>query len=128
MNNDLVRHVGESPVENLINSTVPPTLTTGVNIRAGQGQLARGTVLALSSDDDLMVILGTDPEQDEILTANCILADPVDASGSVVVPAVAYRTGHFNRPALIIKSGYTMTRADEEDLRHGGILLSDALA
>ena len=127
MNNDLVRKIGDSPVENLINSTVPPALTTGVLIRAGQGVLLRGTVLALSSDDEMMVILGTEPDGGETLTANCILTDPVDASGSENVPAVAYRTGHFNRPVLIVKTGYTLTRADEEDLRHGGILLSDAL-
>lgn len=128
MNNELVRKVGDSPVENLINSTVPPALTTGVLIRAGQGILARGTVLALSSEGDDMVILGTAPTGGELLTANCILTDPVDASGGEAASAVAYRTGHFNRPALIVADGYTLTRADEEDLRSGGILLSDALA
>ena len=40
---------------------------------------------------------------------------------------IAYRTGHFNRNALIVKEGYTMTKADEEELRKGGILLDDAI-
>ena len=128
MNSELVRHIGESPVDNLFNSTVPPALTTGVTIRAGQGALKRGTILALSSDGDDMVILGTVPGSGEILTANCILSDPVDASGTEAMPGVAYRAGHFNRPALITKDGYALTRSDEESLRHGGIYLSDAIA
>ena len=74
-----------------------------------------------------MVILGTEPVGAETLTASVILSDPVDATGGVA-PAIAYRTGHFNRPALIVKDGYALTRADEENLRFGGILLSDALA
>ena len=40
---------------------------------------------------------------------------------------MAYRTGHLNRKALIVAEGYTMTAADEEELRKGGILLSDML-
>ena len=128
MNNDLVRKVGESTVDNLINSVSPPPLTTGVAIRAGQGALLRGTVLALSSEGDDFVVLGTAPEDGETLVASVILADPSDASGDGPVPGIAYRTGHFNRPALIVADGYPMTRADEENLRFGGILLSDALA
>lgn len=48
----------------------------------------------------------------------------MDASGEDGVTAVAYRTGHLNRKALIVADGYTMTTADEEELRKGGILLS----
>lgn len=127
MNNELVRKSGDSPVDNLVNSTVPPALTTGVLIRAGQGILQRGTVLALSSNGNDMVILGTAPAAGEVLTANCILAEAADASGSAAVPAIAYRTGHFNRPALIAADAYALKRADEEALRSGGILLSDAM-
>ena len=128
MNNQLVRPVGTSSVENLINGPIPPALTTGVLIRGGQGVLLRGTVLALSAENEDMVALGTEPEDDEILTANCILTDPVDATGDEAVPAVAYRAGHFNRPALIFANDYELTKKDEENLRHGGIFLSDALA
>jgi hypothetical protein len=128
MNKELVRKAGESPVDNLINSTTPPALPTGVLVRGEQGLLARGTVLALSSKQNDTVMLGAEPEQGEELTARYILADPVDAGGEEAVPGTAYRTGHFNRPALIVAKGHTLTRADEESLRDGGILLSDALA
>lgn len=128
MNNDLVRKAGESSADNLINSTYPPPLATGVTVRAGQGILRRGTVLALSAENGDYVALGTEPEDGEALTASVVLADPVDAGGSEAAPGVAYRSGHFSRPALIVADGYAMTRKDEEDLRFGGILLSDALA
>ncbi len=127
MNSQLVRKVGEMTVDNLINSTYPPPETTGVLIRAGQGQLPRGAVLALSSSGNDTVLLGTAADGDETLTASFVLADSVDASGAEAVPAVAYRTGHFNRPALIVAEAHTLTRGEEEALRYGGILMSDAL-
>ena len=128
MNNELVRQTGNSQTDNLINSTAPPALATGVLIRAGQGLLERGTVLAASSADSEAVILGTAASGGETLTASYVLADAVDASGGCAVAAAAYRTGHFNRPALIVADGYALTRGDEENLRFGGILLSGALA
>lgn len=124
MNRNLCSRVGEFTPDNLINSLQPSALTFGVIIRAGQGALARGSVMGLSSEGDY-VILGTAPASGETITANCILADPVDASKDAAA-AVAYRTGHMNRNALIVADGYTFTAADEEELRKGGILLSDA--
>lgn len=54
-------------------------------------------------------------------------ADDVDASGEAAVTAVAYRTGHLNSRALIVAEEYTLTQADKEELRKGGILLSEML-
>ena len=127
MNNQLVNYVDTFVPDNLINSAFPRALTTGVLVRANQGVLLRGAVLSLCLETEEMVLLGTAAGDEETLTPNCILADPVDTGDAGAVPAVAYRTGHFNRPALIVKSGYTMTLADEEILRNAGILLSDAL-
>lgn len=129
MSKQLLSGVGETTPDNLVNSPIPPALTLGVTIRAGQGELARGTVLALSTGeagDGSMVVLGTEAGANETLHANCILSDPVDASGAGTVSAVAYRTGHFNRNRLIMKDAYPFTVVDEEYLRYGGILLSDA--
>lgn len=58
-------------------------------------------------------------------TPACILADDVVVTDDADVTGVAYRTGHFNRKALIVSTGYTMTIEDEEELRKCGILLSD---
>ena len=121
MNKELCRKVGETGQDNLIAKLVPPAEPFGVKIAAGQGVLARGAVLALSGTDYVVL------DSETTGKANCVLSDPVDASGENPVAAVAYRTGHFNRKALIVAEGYTMTAADEEELRKGGILLSDML-
>lgn len=119
MSKNLCNKVGEIGQDNLIAKLFPPAETFGVKIPAGAGVLERGTVLALV--DDAYAILSADNTG----KANCVLADDVDASGEEEVVGVAYRTGHFNRKALIVAEGYTMTMTDEEELRKGGILLSD---
>lgn len=67
-------------------------------------------------------------DPDEVLTADCILADAVTVGTAADVTAIAYRTGHFARGKLVVKTGYTLTSADEQALRGKGILLSDAVA
>lgn len=122
MNKQLVNKVGEIGQDNLIAKLFPPAETFGVTIKAGEGELARGTVLVLG-EDGTYTVLGTDTTG----KANCVLSDPVDASGSDNVTGVAYRTGHFNSRALIVSEGYTMTVQDKEELRKGGILLSEMM-
>lgn len=114
--------------ENFVNATKPERDTFHVNVRAGQGVLRRRSALALSAGGAAgMALLGTDAAEGETLTANCILAEDVDTGTSGTATAIAYRTGHFNRNALICKEGYTLTAADEEELRKGGIFLDDAI-
>lgn len=141
MSESLVKKVGSVGQDNLIAKPFPPTEPFGVKIAAGQGLLQRGTVLALK-DDGSCIMLGSDkaaqPEGQaegaetpaapaETAKANCVLADDVDASGTQAVTAVAYRTGHLNSKALIVAKGYTLTQADKEELRKGGILLSEMM-
>ena len=118
MSKNLVNKVGETVQDNLIAKLFPPAETFGVTIPAGAGVLARGTVLAFDNGAYAVLAAGNTGK------ANCILADDVDASGASPVVGVAYRTGHFNSKALIVADGYTMTAADKEELRKGGILLS----
>ena len=122
MNNDLLRKVGRIGQDNLFAKLFPPAETFGVTIKAGEGELARGTVLVMG-DDGTYTVLNTETTG----KANCVLADPVDASGDSAVTGVAYRTGHFNTRALIVADGYTMTVTDKEELRKGGILLSEMM-
>ncbi|WP_300414147.1 head decoration protein [uncultured Oscillibacter sp.] len=121
MNKELCRKVGEVGQDNLIAKLFPPAETFGIKVAGGEGVLKRGTVMALSGTDYVVL------DAEATGKANCVLSDPVDASGESPVTAVAYRTGHLNRKALIVAEGYTMTAADEEELRKGGILLSDML-
>lgn len=122
MNKTLLHKAGQCGQDNLTAKLFPPAETFGVKIPAGTGVLERGTVLALKNDGTYAV-LGAETTG----LANCVLADPVDASGETDAVGVAYRTGHFNRKALIVAKDYTMTVKDEEALRKGGILLSDMM-
>lgn len=68
------------------------------------------------------------PAQDaETLTPDCILADPVDASGASDVTAVAYRCGNFNSAALIVATSYTISSADVDKLRQYDIILTEVM-
>lgn len=128
--------VGSVEYDELINSGTPKADVFGVTIRALSAAtvLKRGTVLAVSDADKKMVVLGTTPQTigggdtatTEKLTANCILADDTPV-GTTNTDAVAYRTGHFNRNKLIVAANYTLSSADEEELRKCGILLDTAL-
>ncbi|MCH5315729.1 MAG: head decoration protein [Eubacterium sp.] len=85
--------------------------------------LKAGTVLALSEKDDKYVILGTNANDSEVLVANAILAEDVETSTTADINATAFRQGHFNRKALIVKSDYTLSNKDIEKLRSAGIYL-----
>ena len=97
-----------------------------VTIASGEGVLSRGTVVAMSSESGKCVILGTAASEGETLTPYGIICDEVDATSADAV-ATAYRTGHFNKEALIVDDNYTMTDADEAALRNGGIYLDSAM-
>lgn len=122
MSKGLVNKAGQIGQDNLIAKPFPRALTFGIRIAAGQGELKRGTVLVMNDGGEYAIL-----DNETTGKANCILADPVDASGNNAVTAVAYRTGHFNTRALITGEDYTMTAADREELRRGGILLSEML-
>ncbi len=119
MAEQLNRVVVNVEYDNLVNSAFK-TDVFGVTVASGQGVLKRGTALALNAAGKC-VILGTADA-----TANCILVKDVDATNSDVI-AMAYREGHFNTGALIVKSDYTLTAADKEAFRTKNIILSDEL-
>ncbi|MEG0941976.1 MAG: hypothetical protein RSE64_08775, partial [Oscillospiraceae bacterium] len=56
---NLYGKLGENIPDNLVSSTYPPCEVFHVSLRAGQGALKRGTVLARSAAAGDMVILGT---------------------------------------------------------------------
>lgn len=123
----LNRTVADVTPDNLVNSAFK-TDSFGVTVASGQGALKRGTVLALNSSGKA-VILGTEEEIKNVstkCTANCILQKDVDATSADVV-TIAYREGHFNKDALIVKSDYTLTADDIDTLRTHNIILSDEI-
>jgi len=111
---------GEVEFDNLINSIDIPVKQKPVKVLSGQGKLKRGTALAINSAGK-MAILGTSN-----CTANCILAEDVDAT-SADVQAMAFIKGHFNSNMLTVKADYIMSATDKENFRKVGILLSDCI-
>lgn len=117
--------VANEPVADVFTVTIRKETTAAATYK-------RGTVMALSASgtaaDGKLVILGTTTAaSNEVLTANCILAEDVEVGTAADVTALAYRTGHFARNKLIVKDSYTLKATDEEELRKAGILLSDAI-
>jgi len=120
----MARHdetIGSVGFENLINGTCPPAEVFSVQLAAGQGVLARGTLLATGENGMVKI------SADSTGKANAVLAETVDTGSGEAVNGVAYRTGHFNTNGLIVADGYTITAADKEALRVAGILISDAM-
>ena len=120
MRENLVTKVGECGQDNLIAGLSPRALTTGVNIAAGAGKLARGTVLSRKEDGTCGVMAAGG-------TPAYVLADPVDASGTEAAAAVAYRSGNFNPDAVTVAEGYTLTAADKDTLRKYDIIFTQML-
>lgn len=120
MAENLVRKVGDVSQDNLFAHVFPRALTKGVKIESGEGQLPRGTILT-TEDGVSYKALDTGSED----KANCILADPVDASEADVV-AAAYISGNFNINAVSAKpeSEATVNFAVEDALRKYDIILS----
>lgn len=131
----LIENLGAVNFDNLFAENAPESDVVTVKLAASQGVLKRGSVISGEPGGNMSLVSAALAPTVAVagssgtiskLTAY-ILADDVDTGTSGVVTAVAYRTGHFNRNALIVGSSYTLTDADEEFLRGLGILLSDAL-
>lgn len=120
------QNIGTCAADNLFISDKFPIDAVSATITSGEGVLARGTVVAMSNTTKKCVILGTTAGTGETLTPYGIICDEVDATSADAV-ATVYRTGHFNREALIVDEDYTMTEADEAALRNGCIYLDSAM-
>jgi len=125
----LNRKVGEMAYDKLIAGITPPVHVNSGTIRmlAVAAEYKRGTVLAKSSVDNKLVILGTTPVAAEVLTPDCILCDDTNIGTEADVNVAVYTAGCFNKEALIVKSEYTLSEADKDKLRERGIYLGTVL-
>lgn len=121
MSKRLDEPVGSVGYDSLFVENVPEADVITVKLTA-DGVVKRGTVITGTPGGADFAALAAAAEDAKALY---VLAEDVDTAEDVV--GIAYRTGHFNRGALIVAKGYTMTAADEEMLRKSGILLGDAL-
>lgn len=120
-NKRLDESLGSVGYDELFVENIPEADVVTVKLTVA-GTVKRGTVISGTPGGTDFAALAAAAD---VTKALYVLADDVDTT--VDVTGIAYRTGHFNRGALIVGSSYTLTAADEEILRGKGILVSDAL-
>lgn len=115
---------GSVSYDNLFGGPDVEVLTTGVLLASGQGVIKRGTVIGkitASGKGKKTDKANSDGSQ----IAKFVVAQDVDTTSTDAM-AVCYKSGLFNRNALIF--GGTSTAANHEDeLRDVGILLKDEI-
>ena len=121
MSKALNETLGTIGTDNLFVESIPVADVVTVKLAAA-GVVKRGTVLSGTPGGANFAALAAAASANNALY---VLAEDCDTAADAV--GIAYRTGHFNRNALIVGDSYTLTAADEEILRKSGILLADAL-
>lgn len=123
---ELSRLVDTMEYDGLISGLTPKAKVSGGTIRklGTAATLVRGTILAKSSTDGKLVILGTTAGSGETLTADCILADDIEVGTTEDVNVAVYDMGCFDPDKLTVKDGYTIKEADNDALRMRGIYLA----
>lgn len=130
MSKMLSRKLGEMKYDGLVADTTPKVEVRGKTIRklSAETELKRGTVLAKSSVDNKLVVLGTAAATSETLTPDCILCDDIVVGTTEDVIATVYTAGCFNTKKITVASSYTITDADYDALRKYGIVFKAASA
>lgn len=121
MSKPLNESLGTFGYDNLFVENIPEADVVTVRLAAA-GVVKRGTVLSGTPGGADFAALAAAASAAKALY---VLAEDCDTAADPV--GIAYRTGHFNRNALIVGASYALTAADEEILRKSGILVADAL-
>lgn len=118
---------GEYVPDKLILNAKHPIDVKSIAIANGRGVIARGTVLSLVKETGAYVVCGNTVEGKTVV-ANCIVAEDVDTGSTATgtSPCCIYISGSFNQNSLIVKTDYTMTATDIENLRSAGIFVGSA--
>lgn len=122
--------VGEMEYDGLVVDLVPEVEVRGGTIRklAAATTLKRGTILAKSSKDNALVVLGTAAADGETLTPDCILCDDVAVGTDADVSVSVYTAGCFNTNRVHVADGYTISATDLDALRKYSIVFKAAFA
>lgn len=122
----LNRKVDEMSYDKLIAGMTPPGKVSSGTIAklTDAAEYPRGTVLAKSSANGKLYILGSTAAEGDTLTPDCILCDAEEVGTAEDVVAAVYVAGSFNIEAVTIADGYTITEADKDKLRERGLYLS----
>lgn len=128
---ELSKSLGSMEYDGLIADINPKLVVSGGTIRklGTAGTIKRGTILAKSSGtagDNKLVVLGTAAASNEVLTAYCILCDDVDVGTADDVTVPIYLAGCFNLNKCVTINDHTITEAEKDALRNGGIFFKAA--
>ncbi len=119
---ELVNTAATFTYDPLIGGPIPARLTKNVTIISGAGVLARGTVLGkINASGKYTIVKSTNTDGSQ--TANCVLAQAIDATNADVI-ATVYLRGRFNRSALIF-GGTDTADTHEDTLRDLDIYLTN---
>ena len=128
---ELSKSLGTMEFDGLIADINPKLVVSGGTIRklSKADTIKRGTILAKSggtAGDNKLVVLGTAAASNEVLTAYCILCDDVDVGTADDVTVPVYLAGCFNLNKCITINDHTITEAEKDALRNGGIFFKAA--
>jgi hypothetical protein len=135
LSRELIEVLGESGQDNLIAGPRFPVAFKGVSLKAGNGLVRRGTVLAILLDGTAAIV---DSSRTAIVaeapvpngaSPDCVLAEDVDTgqdAGAGGIPAVAYSAGYFVRGALTFGGDDTYA-THELDMRKLNMHLSSSI-
>ena len=113
-----IEKIGAVAYDNLIADTHVKQIVASGTIAANGGEFKRGTVMALADGKLVAMASGKTPYG--------ILCDDVTVGATDEVVEV-YLTGKFNKAALHVAAGYTLTAADIQTLRNGGIFVENVV-
>lgn len=134
MAKELRQKLGSMEYDGLITGLNPPTRVDGGTIAklSAAAVYKRGTLLAKSSKDGLLHILGEEPpepasgETADTYTPDCILCDDTEVSTTENVPVDVYAAGCFDPEKVTVAEDYTITQADKDKLRAYSIVFKAA--
>lgn len=132
----MFKQIGEFKPDSLIAGNSFPILKEGIGLKAGQGVLKRGTLIARGSDKagyaagTVVTVEEGDGESkktyDLEMTLFGILTDDVDTGTDKTadnIPAVTYQSGEFNREAITVAGENADIGSYEEALKGINIYL-----
>lgn len=127
---NLSEKLGEMTFDGLITDIKPAPEVRGGVIRklSAAATLKRGTILAKSSDDGKLVVLGTAAVSNETLTPDCILCDDIEVGTAADEKVAVYTAGCFDIGKVTVSASYTITEGDKDNLRMRGIVFKAAAA
>lgn len=125
---ELHNKLGEMEYDGLFTDLTPAPQVRGGTIAklTTAATYKRGTVLAKSSNDGKLYILGTEAAGGDTLTPDCVLCDDTDIGVSEDVKVAVYTAGCFDPGKVTMAESYTITEGDKDNLRMRNIVFKAA--